>query len=165
MQLQDFIKDNTNILEIYFCPEKIDPNASIFTCKWKDLPKLPLHMFKHRNDQELIEYAHRGLVYQYDVATDSQKTIQRSWIHDKIIDKQYIVSLQEETLPVHRFPCTQEINDKTKFHRISYKWTNRIYLIVDMEEDYYTVYIRYQHVDNIDLEKMNEDLNQLLKLT
>ena len=164
MKLHNYITEQTNTIELYFCPDEIDKQVPFFQCSWKEPPNLPFKQFKARDDQEIVEYAHRGLIYQYDVATDNQKTIQRTWLQDEIHNKHYIVSLQEETLPIHRFPSTQEINNKTHFHRISYKWTNRIQLIMDIEENEYTVYMKYQHVDNIDLEKMNEDWNALLQL-
>jgi hypothetical protein len=164
MKLQDFITENTNVIEVYFCPDKLNSESSILNCSWEQLPKLPLHMFKTRTDQELVEYAHRNIIYQYDVATDAQKTIQRNWIQDKLINSQYIVSVQEETLPTHRFPCTQELNNKKTLNRITYKWNNRIFLIVEKENNQYSYYVRYSHVQQIDIDKMNEEWNNLLKL-
>lgn len=160
MKLQDYIHENTNVVELYFCPEKIT-NQTIFNCSWEQLPRLPLAQFKTRSDQSLTEYSHRNIIYQYDNATDAQKTLQRTWINDRIFDNQYIVSLQEETLPTHRFPCTQELNNKKTFHRVSFKWNNRMFLIIEKENEKYSYYLRYLHVDHIDMDKMNEEWSQL----
>lgn len=158
MNLRDYLTDSTNVIEIYFCPEKPLEDGLRIPCLWNVLPKINMRVFKCRVDQEFTEYTHRHLVHQYDLATDMQKTYTRSVVKDCIMNQCYIVSFQEDTLPMHRFPCTSEINDKKTFQRVTFKYNNRLSLVVEKEEEGYVLYIRYFHVDNIDIDKMNEDL-------
>jgi len=163
MQLQSFLHDNVNLVEHYFCPTKHQPNENILQCGWTQLPKLPLHYFKNRLDQEIVEYCHRDLIYSYDYSNDAQRVYQKNWLHDCVNDAQYTVSFQEESLPIHRFPCTTEINEKRTLHRVHYKINNRMFFVVEKEEDQWVLYLKYQHVSNIDIDKMNEDWNQAIQ--
>ena len=135
MSLQSFLtNDQVNVVELYFCPESIEANSYVFQCGWKELPRLPVHLFKNRLDQQLTEYYHRDLIYSYDRSNDAQRTYQRTWIQDDLQGPMYTVAYQEESLPTHRFPCLQEINEKKTFHKIHYKINNRMYFILEKDE-------------------------------
>jgi len=158
MHIQDLITENVNTIEVYFCPEKLNSSGNIFACGWNQLPRLPTKAFKNRMDQVMVEYSHRDISYLYDMSNDSQKVIQRNCILDTAAEHIYTLALCEETLPAHRFPCTMDINEKKKYHKVSYKYNNRIFFHVEKDEtDIYTLFLRYQHAYNVDLEKMNED--------
>lgn len=156
-ELSDLIKDNVNVIEAYFCPENVK-DEKILSCGWDAIPNLPIHSFKNRVDYNIVEYNHRDIVYIYDTSNDSQKVIQRNCVFDKIIDNVYIVALNEETLPTHRFPCTKDISHKEKFKKIYYKYNNRIFFHIEEDEvKKYTLSLRYNHAYNVDLVKMSED--------
>jgi len=158
MSLQSFLtNDQVNVVELYFCPESIEANSYVFQCGWKELPRLPVHLFKNRLDQQLTEYYHRDLIYSYDRSNDAQRTYQRTWIQDDLQGSMYTVAYQEESLPTHRFPCLQEINEKKTFHKIHYKINNRMYFILEKDETDWTFYLRYNHASNVELDKMNQD--------
>lgn len=158
MNLSSFLtNDQVNVVELYFCPDGIDLNGFVFQYGWKELPRLPVHLFKNRLDQRLTEYCHRDLIYSYDRSNDAQRTYQRTWIQDDLQGPIYTVAYQEESLPTHRFPCLQEINEKKTFHKIHYKINNRLYFIVEKDDDHWTFYLRYNHASNVELDKMNQD--------
>ena len=164
MQLQDFITPDTTVVECYLCPTE-QRNSLVLNCHWDTPPSTAFLKQMHgRCDYDIAEYNHRHLTYQYDLATDMQKTIQRNFEKDTLQGKYYILSLHEQVLPSHRFPCTNEINPFRKFHRSSFKWNNRIFFNLDKEENQYTCYIRYNHCPKVDLDKMNEEWTKLLRL-
>ena len=165
MDLSSFLtNDQANVVELYFCPTPLDPSSLSFDCTWKELPKLPVHVFKNRLDQVLTEFSHRDLVYTYDRSNDAQRLCQRSWLHDDFHGSHYTVVFQEESLPTHRFPCTQEINEQRTLHKIHYKINNRIYLMLEKENDTWIIYLRYQHASNVEMDKMNQDWKEVVQL-
>jgi len=161
MHIKDYLTGDTNTIELYFCPEDIEKGAPVFPIAWNYLPKLPTWTLQKRFDQEVVEYSHRDLIYQYDTATDTQKVLQRTWVQDDFDRKEYTVCFQEETLPCHRFPCTTEINDTQKYYKAQYKINNRMYLVVEKRDPSYIIYLRYQHASQVDIEKMNEDWHSI----
>lgn len=162
MKLKDIITNDTNLIELYFCPDKNIQNSPIINIEWDILPNIPIHLFKNKFEQNITEYSHKELIYQYDMATDFQKVFQKNCITDKIFNREYLQVIQEETLPTHRFPCSTEINSKIKYSKIQYKYTNRIFLTIEVSENNkYILYLKYNHVHNIDIEKMNEEWNEI----
>ena len=163
MDLQDFLTENTNVVECYICPTPCCKGEVIAT-GWQTLPPFPFKQLHTRTDYNIVEYIHRNMTYQYDLATDMQKALQLTWEKDTTHKHYYILSLHEDVLPNHRFPSTEEITHQRHIHRASFKWNNRIFLNVDKEDHLYTCSIRYNHSPNADMEKMNEAWQQLLHL-
>lgn len=153
----EYIKEGVNLIEVYFSPEDFK-NKEVLDIGWKELPNIPVKSFKNRTDFELIEYAYRDLIYSYDVSNDCQKVIRKVALNEYIANRTYLVASDEETLPTHRFPCTNDLNNKEKFTRIYYKFNNRIFFIVEKDEqNNYTLCLRYNHSYNVDIDKMSED--------
>ena len=164
MPIQSFlINDQVNVVELYFCPEPIQPNALKFKYGWDELPSIPIHLFKNRLDQEVTEYCQRDLIYSYDRSNDAQRTYQKIWMTDCMDQHLYTVAFQEESHPTHRFPCTTEINEKRNIHKIHYKINNRMFFMIEKEDDQWTLYMRYNHASNVELDKMNEEWNQMIQ--
>lgn len=164
MKLSSLISENVNVVEIYFCPEDININSTSFTCCWEALPKIPVHTFKNRMDQTIMEYCHRDLVYSFDQCNDSQRVYQKNQISDYVDNKMYITSFQEESHPTHRFPCTLEIHEKREIYRVYYKVNNRLFFVIEKENEKWTMYLRYNHSFNVDMENMELDWQQTLKM-
>ena len=74
----------------------------------------------------------------------------------------YAVCLDEDVLPSHRFPCTQEIVKEGSVTRSSMRINNRMFLMHYIEDGHHYVYVRYQHASNVDIKKMQEDLDKTL---
>lgn len=163
MKLSLLLKDNVNVVEIYFCPEVISLDTSSFTCSWDTLPKIPTHTFKNRMDQCVMEYCHRDLVYSFDQSNDAQRVYQKNLLTDSVDNKLYIACFQEESHPTHRFPCTLEIHEKREIHRVYYKVNNRLFFIIEKENEKWTMYLRYNHSTNVDMDSMETDWEQTLK--
>lgn len=149
------------------------PNVTKDTDLWVDIhydkPQFPSIHF--RNPQYLQEYRYKELLYVYDRCNDSQRTISRILKKELLPSDTpiYISVIQEDTLPTHRFPCSEQVQDNGNTVRKSVKINNRLFFI---EEEYgsqqdanikhYCYYIRYNHAPNVDIEKMQSDLNQFL---
>lgn len=158
------ILEPINLVELYFCPDDISFQETSFTCHWKTLPYIPVHLFKNRMDQSVVEYCYRDMVYSYDQTNDSQRVYQKQWVSDEADRKMYTVCYQEESLPTHRFPCTNEIYEKREIYRVHYKINNRMFFIIEKENDAWTMYLRYSHANNVEMDKMEEDWQQAIKM-
>lgn len=153
----EYLKEGVNLIELYFSPEDFK-SKDILDISWKELPNIPVKFFKNRTDFEIIEYVCGDLVYSYDISNDCQKVARKVPLYENIANRSYLLASDEETLPTHRFPCTDKLNNKEKFTRIIYKFNNRIFFIVEKDEmDNYTLCLRYNHSYNVDIDKMNED--------
>jgi hypothetical protein len=161
VKLSDFIVDKVNVVDVYFCAEEQN-DIKIISCGWQEVPNIPIKSFKNRIDYNIVEYNYKDITYIYDTSNDFQKVVQKNCIADKIIGNIYVAALNEETLPTHRFPCTNEINDMQKYNRIHYKYNNRIFFNIEKDEEgTYVLYLRYNHAYNVDLEKMNEEWKEI----
>lgn len=165
MNLSFLLQDcpNANTIEWYMIPG--NGSSELWVDIHYDTPQFPSIHF--RNPQQLHEYRFKELTYIYDRSNDSQRTLSRI-LHKECMTKPsiYVIVLQEETLPTHRFPCSDTIEENGSILRRSYKINNRIFFIEEEYEQnnkkYFSYYLRYQHATNVDIEKMQTDLNQFL---
>jgi hypothetical protein len=161
-QLRDMIDtDGTNIVEIYSCPEYFKDISDTYTIdlKW---PR-PAEFFNIDNPQEEIQYYHRDLCYTFDTNNDAQKSFRRSLKKELFYRNLYITAFQEEVIPSHRFPSTQDISATVKITRYTQKINNRMYWIYEKDEtENWTTYIRYQHAPNVEMNKMQQDLERTI---
>lgn len=108
------------------------------------------------------EYNHRDLTLSYDLENDAQRVIRKSLQKSCAISQWWAASFEEDVLPIHRFPSTQEITKEGHLTRTSFRINNRLFLYIDKEDDWEYLYIRYQHAPNVDLSKMQNDLDRLM---
>jgi hypothetical protein len=125
----------------------------------------------------LEEYRYKELLYSYDRSNDAQRTIYRQGLNEHWDDRKrvYRLMFQEDILPSHRFPCSKDIQLNERLVRRSFKINNRLALVEEQVETeantktekdknpvIYHYYLRYQHAPNVDLDKMQSDLNQFI---
>jgi hypothetical protein len=162
VNLVECITDNVNLVEAFFCPATdLSLSKTVITCGWTSVPPIPTKLFHNCTHYNVVEYNYRDLTCIYDISNDSQKVIQRNYIADKTVNNTvYVLAVNEETLPIHRFPNVNTLNDKTSYHKISYKFNNRIFLNIEKDETgHHTLFLRYTHAHNVDMAKMSEDWN------
>lgn len=130
-------------------------------------PKFPSIRFQH--PVALEEYRYKELLYIYDRSNDGQRTVYREALSESwnAVGDLYRVVFQEDNLPSHRFPCTGDMVKNDSYVRRSFKINNRLFLIEetlagDTKTPSYRYYIRYNHAANVDLVKMQADLNQFI---
>lgn len=169
MDITPYINDSINNLCIYINnpnkPENIHIN--------NDDSYIQTYLSQNCNEgtiTELIEYHIMDLIYSYNIANDGQRVYRK--LLKKFNTKEGIYSYDDETLPAHRFPCTDDIDYKCNIKRISYRINNRIYIHYDQETIYTNddditykyLYISYKHSENVDLKKINIDIGKAYRI-
>lgn len=163
-QLSDLVSDDiTNVVEFYSCPRYFGDTSEehIIDTRW---PK-PAEFFSFESPQEEVQYYHRDMCYVFDVANDAQRCIRRTLTRDAFYKNLYIVAMHEESVPSHRFPSTQDISATVKITRYTQKINNRMVWIYEKSEDEdgsWVSYVRYQHAPNVEMNKMQDDLEKTL---
>jgi len=162
-----------NVVEWYILPKAMT-ETPLEECLWVpiayDKPQFPSIRF--RNPEVLEEYRYKELLYSYFRSNDAQRTIFRQAFNEKMDDSKrvYRLMLQEDVLPSHRFPCSKDVVINERLTRRSFKINNRLYLMEDQIEIQtknkpvfqYHYYIRYIHAQNVDLVKIQQDLDQFI---
>lgn len=161
-KLQDILNtEGTNVVEIFSCPEYFKEviDTYMVDVKWAK----PAEFFNVDNPQEEIQYYHRDLCYVFDVNNDAQKSFRRTLKKEMFYRNLYITAFQEETIPSHRFPSTQDVSAMVKITRYTQKINNRMFWIYEKDEtENWTSYIRYQHASNVEMTKMQQDLERTI---
>lgn len=164
MDLDTLVSSSCNQVEIYVCPQAVHhESANSISVGWtKPLPSLPT-AFGNGTHQDLKEYHYRDMTYVYDIANDGQRVYRKLAQKEHSRDNLYGVSYIEDTIPSHRFPCTTDITHECNMTRTTYRINNRMFFVHDIDDTgmhYY--YVRYQHSPNVDVKKMQQDLNRTL---
>lgn len=164
-KLNDIVNENngTNIVEIFLCPSyfKSTENTYAIDVGWDK----PQEFFHLENPQEEIQYHHRDMCYVFDTKNDAQKSFRRIVRNEMFYKNLYILALQEESVPSHCFPSTHDINAVIKTTKYSQKINNRMHWIYEKDEkkNCWISYIRYQHAPNVEMTKMQLDLEKTLQ--
>lgn len=164
IDLANFVRDDAQVVEIYICPDMMNASDICMSVPigWKNPIPKNFHMGQGHTTK-FREYHHRDLMYSYDLESDAQKVVRKTLTDDKVEKRLYVAAYQEDVLPSHRFPCTNEITHESEVVRTSYRINNRMYLHHDKEDGYEYLYIRYQHVPNVDVKQMQFDLQRVLR--
>ena len=162
-RLTDLVDDQgTNIVEIFCCPsyfKDISNNGNIINIKWTK----PAEFFSLENPQTEIQYYHRDMCYVFDVSNDAQKGYRRILKKDLFYRNIYITAIQEEIIPSHYFPSTKDITEIVKITRHTQKINNRMHWINETDDNGgWVSYIRYQHAPNVEMTKMQQDLEKTI---
>lgn len=158
MELGSLLTEDTNLVEFYICPNVVRNEHEIVVGY-----STPLQLgsrFGNGTQQELKEYHHRDMTYVYDLDNDAQRVVRKLPQKQCMIGNMYGVSYVEEILSSHRFPCTKDIAHSTKIIRTTYRINNRLFLVHDKDEMFNYYYLRYQHSGNVDVLKMQQDLER-----
>lgn len=152
------------VVEVFVCPQRVSPDANPMRIGWPTgkAPAVP-KLVNVGVPLRVIEYNHRDLTYSYDQGNDAQRVTRKTPLNEAFHQNMWAVCYDEEVLPVHRFPCTQEITKEGVIERLCYRLNNRMFLIIDREGNFDTMYVKYQHAANVDLAKMQDDLDKILR--
>ena len=171
ISLQSMIDDNTNLIEIYIANAIADKNVIDIGLHSeyieKILESLPV---KHSKTTDFTTYSRNALVYVYDMSNDSQMVHSKQLIKNLIIKPHssstmnlYVASYKNSKLPTHLFPCLSDIDDKSEFKLSEYKLSNRVSLIIKTDQYGSYVYIEYRHSPQVEIEKVESTINNLIK--
>lgn len=175
------VSPRANVIEWYVLPEAGDDNDADDYNEplWINFaftePQFPSIRFRH--PVALEEYRHKELVYSYDRSNDGQRTMYREALSESWNARGdlYRLVFQEDILPSHRFPCSALTVKNDAFVRRSFKINNRLCLIEEVLETgaetkpkekahvpRFQYYLRYTHAANVDVVKMQADLDQFI---
>jgi len=162
MELSNYVSDDANTIEIYICPGQISHTSQEVQVGWKKPFKWIQNMGQGQKSK-MREYHHRDMTYSYEVESDLQRVVRRTFVKDGSVKQMYIVAIKEDVLPTHRFPCTNDIVHENDIERVVYRVNNRMFVYHDKEGVWEYVYVRYQHAANVDMKQMQSDLQRTLK--
>lgn len=161
----ELIKESVNRIEWYFISKPIDKNIRYdhiyLHHKMISMNKYN-KLFGNPYISKFKEYITDDVVYTYDLNTDAQKLTRRIWKNDLIKSNMYIVAFDEETLPPHKFPCTNDIASIEIIERYQYRINNRMHFNIDKTEMNNYIYISYNHSPQVDIDKMERDYKNAL---
>jgi len=162
--INSFINDNNvNLIEIYLSSSKENDNKIDINVNNETLEKLK-SLFKNTREITYIYFYKNNLEYIYDTSNDSQLLITRKFIKDeyKTTNKKYnlySIAFNENKLPNHYFPCTNDIDNREEVKVIEFKINNRISILI-RNNNYL---IQYRHNVMVDLDKTQDIINTLIK--
>ena len=152
IDIKKLITDNTNIIEIYLMKK-----SDIFI-KENSLRKIK-NNFKKTKQCKYAYYCRNNCNYVYDLSNDSQYVYTRKLENTEIInDEFYVFVYNEIKLPTHTFACTNDINYKYIAEITEFKINNRIILTIKNNN----VYIHYKHNKDVDIDKVQEIINNIV---
>jgi len=127
----------------------------------------PITAFGAGYETHLTNYYFKDIVYTYDMTNDGQRVTKRTFVKDeKHTQGLYVLCLDEDTLPSHRFPCVRDLSHKNTITRRSYRINNRVYLNHDIvhEDESVTdaLYFKYNHAPKVDVKQIQNDIDRAL---
>lgn len=159
MNLENYINTETDIINIYFCKSIENNCINLITVK----KNLKLKFTK----RDLAIYYKNDLFYIYDLSNDSQFTYKSKLLnHDIIHDNNKLLSInsyKETKVSCYLFPSTNTISKKSKYTLEECRINNRLSFSIKTENNIKIAFITYKHSSNVDIDKMNNDLNEFIR--
>lgn len=183
INLTDFITDDVNIIEIFLCKD-ITANAAdaadaIDVNINSDIESIIEKKYKKYKEEKYKSYHYKDKVYTYELSNDNQYVSSKIMIISKY-DKYnncksnkssvFILSSKIDKFPQYIFPCTNDIDNISIYTIKEFKINNRISLMMrydylngdDKSEVSKSFYIEYRHSPNVEIDKINEYINNLV---
>jgi hypothetical protein len=178
INLTDFITDDVNIIELFISKDNIDKADTdvIDVNIYSDIENVIEKKLKKYKEEKYKSYHYTDKVYTYELSNDNQ------YVSSKIIIKSqyvkynngdlnksniFILSSKIDKFPQYIFPCTNEIDNISLYSIKEFKINNRISLMI--RYDYLneeviskSFYIEYRHSPNVEIDKINEYINNLI---
>lgn len=159
--------EQTNVVELYLCPQGRDKyDSGHAVVGWTRDRCFDIQTMGPGHVTKIQDYYRFDMCYSYDLDSDTQRITRRS-VQLEVSDggsPWYGIAWKEEVLPSHRFPCTRSNISRVVTVRKSYRISNRMHLVHDLEDDINYYYIRYQHAPNLDMTKMQSDFQRAIRV-
>ena len=177
INLTDFITDEVNIIEFYLCKDSDKDSNVIDVNINSDFESIIEKKYKKYKEERYKSYHHKDKVYTYELSSDNQYVSSKITIKSEIIKNNntnskpniFILSSKIDKFPQYIFPCTNEIDNISTYLIKEFKINNRISLMLrydylnDKEEIVSkSFYIEYRHSPNVEIDKINEYINNIL---
>ena len=177
INLTDFITDEVNIIEFYLCKDSDKDSNVIDVNINSDFESIIEKKYKKYKEERYKSYHHKDKVYTYELSSDNQYVSSKITMKSEIIKNNttnakpniFILSSKIDKFPQYIFPCTNEIDNISTYLIKEFKINNRISLM--LRYDYLngkeevvskSFYIEYRHSPNVEIDKINEYVNNLV---
>ena len=167
IKLTELVEDDINIVEFYFIKNILSDNVMDVTMSG-DIEYNINKIYKKTKEEKYKIYYMQDKMYTYELSNDNQyvtsKTKKMNKNYKTKKNNIYILSSRIDKYPQYIFPCTNEIDNISEITIKEYKISNRVSLIVKSEaNDNFTVLIEYKHSPNVELDKITEIVNKIIK--
>lgn len=168
----DGSQEDINLIEIYFINRGIrGQQENIMDVSVKNsLETFIDNYYKKSRVEKYKSYTHKERIYTYELSNDNQYVSSKIKKHMDIIDNILVICSKNNKQPNYTFPCTNEIDSISEYIIKEYKISNRISLILRCDsggdsgsEEINTLYIEYRHSNNVDIDKINETINKIIR--
>jgi hypothetical protein len=167
-------QEDINLIEIYFINrcirESQRPQNNVIDVSVKNsLETFIDNYYKKSRVEKYKSYTHKERIYTYELSNDNQYVSSKIKKHMDILDNIFVICSKNNKQPNYTFPCTNEIDSVSEYIIKEYKISNRISLILrsdscrDSNEEIKTLYIEYRHSNNVDIDKINETINKIIR--
>lgn len=164
IKIQELLSDTTTLIEIYFtkCPVKSDDLCIDITASDSIISKIQ-EKYKNCKTTKYMTYSRNELTYIYDLTDDNQMVTTKLQENEICNNNIYAVSYKYSKLPTHLFPCVTDIDYAIEYTIHEYKLTNRLAIIIRKDEHGSYAYVEYKHSPNVDVEKIQGCITNLLQ--
>lgn len=172
----DGSQEDINLIEIYFINRGIrglqEQQENIMDVSVKNsLETFIDNYYKKSRVENYKSYTHKERIYTYELSNDNQYVSSKIKKHMDILDNIFVICSKNNKQPNYTFPCTNEIDSISEYIIKEYKISNRISLILRSDscdsggggEEIKTLYIEYRHSNNVDIDKINETINKIIR--
>jgi hypothetical protein len=121
------------------------------------------NIYKKSRTEKYKSYFNKERVYTYELSNDNQYVYTKIKKHLDIIDNILVIASKHDKQPNYTFPCTNDIDNICEYTIKEYKISNRLSLIIRYDdENIKTLFIEYKHSQNVDIDKINEQINKII---
>ena len=183
INLKEFITDDVNIIELFLCKDSDKDSGVIDVNITSDFESIIEKKYKKYKEERYKSYHHKDKVYTYELSSDNQYVSSKITMKSEIIKNNtnntnnttnakpniFILSSKIDKFPQYIFPCTNDIDNISTYLIKEFKINNRISLMLRYDylngkEDVVSksFYIEYRHSPNVEIDKINEYINNIL---
>ena len=166
-------QEDINLIEIYFINRGIrgqQGQENVIDVSVKNSLETFIDNYYKKSRVEMYKsYTHKERIYTYELSNDNQFVSSKIKKHMDILDNIFVICSKNNKQPNYTFPCTNEIDSVSEYIIKEYKISNRISLILRCDscdsggEEIKTLYIEYRHSNNVDIDKINETINKIIR--
>jgi hypothetical protein len=176
INLKDFLADDVNIIEIFFCKDSsgslgTSENSVINVNISSDIESIIEKKYKKYKEEKYKSYHYKDKVYTYELSNDNQYVSSKIMTKTKYMKHNesglFVLSCKIDKFPQYIFPCTNEIDNISIYTIKEFKINNRISLMLrtdytNNEEVAKSFNIEYRHSPNVEIDKINEYINNII---
>ena len=168
IDINKYIDDDVNLIEIYLIKDKNENSINVSSSD--KLEHLIDNIYKKNKVEKYISYYNKDRVYTYELSNDNQYVYTKFKKNIDIIDNILVLASKHDKQPNYTFPCTNDIDNISQFTIKEYKISYRISLFIrydnnidkNIDKTIKTIYIEYKHSQNVDMDKINEQINKII---